>query len=95
MEVSRLYYDYIEENINQLIEISKNFVSEINNKIFYILENLKIINFQFVHEDENVGILIYELWSSISDEESTRLKNSKPIYNYCTKALPVLLNIIK
>lgn len=45
MEVSRLYYDYIEENINQLIEISKNFVSEINNKIFYILENLKIINF--------------------------------------------------
>lgn len=29
MEVSRLYYDYIEENINQLVEISKNFVSDV------------------------------------------------------------------
>lgn len=61
-------------------------------KLIYLIKNL---NFQFFNEDENIGILIYELWSSIAEEEVNRIKTSGKVYANCDKCLEFLTSVIK
>lgn len=40
IEITRNYYDYIEENLNELVEISKTFVIKLENKSVLLLIKL-------------------------------------------------------
>lgn len=51
--------------------------------------------FQFNNDDENIGILVYEIWSSIAEEEVNRMRNGKQFYRYSDKCQAFLTNAIK